>query len=389
MSGTSPVGLCPHHGVVAPSSPVGLADGVITTHGAQARLMEATSGAEVALVLDHAQDVAAAMRLAAVAGVTGRAASVLDAPRWWRGVSAVVVDDICAGMLAAARLPRRDRVLVVTTGAEVGAATWRDALALGADQVVGLADAAKVADWLARLGEPAAAGRLVCCLSARGGAGSSTLAAALALAGAADRDVLLLDGDMHGGGIDYLLGIESASGARWPELFDASGVIAADALAQALPSVGRVRVLAGRAARPGGLAEPPPAGLAAVVDAAQRGHELVVADGGRGGGIARDLTSYADATVIVLPCEVRATVAAAALAREVESRCSDVRLVVRQGAGGLRPHDVATAVGAPLAAVWPWQRRFDSMVEGGTFHRSWRRTAVAIVATSLLRGLFG
>ena len=88
----------------------------------------------------------------------------------------------------------------------------------------------------------------MCCLSARGGAGSSTLAAALALAAAVDRDVLLVDGDLQGGGIDYLLGIESVSGARWPELSEASGLLPAAALAQALPTAGRVRVLA---ARPG------------------------------------------------------------------------------------------------------------------------------------------
>jgi len=286
-------------------------------------------------------------------------------------------------VLAAARLPRREQVLVVTTAAEVGATTWRDALALGAEEVLRLADEAKVAEWLAGLGEPASPGRLVCCLSARGGAGSSTLAATLALAAAVDRDVLLLDGDLHGGGIDYLLGIEAMSGARWPELFGAAGLIPAAALADALPAAGRLRVLA---ARPGSPPAPNLSGLAAVVDAARRGHQLVVADGGRSGPVASELTSYADATLLVVPCEVRAAVAAAAVARDLASRCSDVGLVVRQRTGGLRPDDVATAVGAPVAAVWPWDRRVDAVVEAGNFHRSWRRSHVAGIAASLLQG---
>src|SRR4051812_47172287 len=140
------------------------------------------------------------MRLAAVVGVGAQVATDRDAPDWWRGATAVVVDDVCAQRLAAARLPRRGRVLLVTTRAAVREATWRDALALGADQVAALSDEAAVAQWLAAVAEPESTGRLMCCMSARGGAGASTLAAALGLAAAADRDALLLDGDLHGGG---------------------------------------------------------------------------------------------------------------------------------------------------------------------------------------------
>ena len=346
--------------------------------------MESVSGVEVAIVFDHPHDAATALHLVAVAGVRGQVAAPDDAPAWWRSVSAVVVDDVCAGALAAARLPRRDRVLVVTTAAEVGQSTWRDALALGAEDVLSLADAPKVAEWLARLGEPAAAGQLVCCLSARGGAGASTLACALGLAAAGERDVLLLDGDLQGGGIDYVLGMESVTGARWPQLSDAAGLVPAATLAEVLPAAGRLRVLA---ADPSGGGPVNSTGLAAVVEAALRGHQLVVADAGRGGSLARELTSYADATLLVVPCEVRAAVAAAALAREVAGRCNNLRLVIRQRSGVLRPEDVATAVGAPVAAVWPWDRRLAAVVESGSFGRSWQRTGVARVAAQLLPGL--
>src|SRR3954451_5695714 len=169
-------------------------------------------------------------------------------------------------------------------------------------------------------------------MSARGGAGASTLAAALALAAAADRDALLLDGDLHGGGIDYLLGLESVSGARWPEVAGAAGLLRATALAAALPAIGRLRVLSAGSVGPQQLTE---AGLGSVIDAGLRGHRGVVGGGGRGGpagggvtAAVRVLTSSADGALLVIPGEVRAVVAAPGLAREVASRCGDVRLVV-------------------------------------------------------------
>jgi len=345
--------------------------------------VEAVSGVDVVVVLDDARDGAAVLRLAAVAGVAGHHVALGDAPQWWRRAGAVVVDDVSARRLAGVRLPRRDRVLVVTT-AEVTNATWRDALRLGADQLVALGDEAKVAEWLARLGEPSTAGRLLCCMSARGGAGASTLAAALALAAADDRDVLLMDADHHGGGIDYLLGVESVGGARWPEVLDTSGLLPAAALADALPAAGRLRVLAARAGGPGEVSHQ---ALDAVIEAGMRGHRLVVTDAGRDGRVSRALTAYAEVTLLVVPCEVRAAVAAVSLAHEVASRCSDVRLVVRPGRGDLRPDDVATAVGQPVAALWPWERRLDAVVEAGTFCRSWRRSRVGAVALSLLAEL--
>jgi secretion/DNA translocation related CpaE-like protein len=330
------------------------------------------------------RDAATVLRLAAVAGVAGHLAPAGEAPQWWRSAGAVVLDDISARVLAAARLPRRDRVLVLTTTADVSDATWRDALALGADQLIGLTEEAKVAEWLARLAEPASAGRLLCCMSARGGAGASTLAAALALAAAEDRDALLIDGDLQGGGIDYLLGVEAVTGVRWPEVVEASGLLPAAALADALPAAGRLRVLA---SRPGGSGQLSHRGLDAVVEAGLRSHAVVVTDAGRDGPVSRALTAHADVTLLVVPCEVRAAVTAAALARDVASRCGDVRLVLRQGPGDLRPADVTAAVGVPVAALWPWERRLDAVVEAGNFSRSWRRSRVGAVATSLLTEL--
>jgi len=344
--------------------------------------MQPAGGTDVAVVADDAQDAAALVRLATVAGCAGRRRGFADLHTDWRDAGAVVVDELSARRCVVARLPRRDRVLVVTTASAVSASTWRDALALGADQVLALAEEAKVADWLAALAEPSSTGRLVCCLSARGGAGASTLSASLALAAAADRDTLLLDGDVQGGGIDYLLGIESMDGARWPQLRDACGLLPATVLAETLPHTGRLRVLAAR----GDDASPvPQPALTAVVEAGLRGHDVVIADVDRGGLSAPVWTPYAEVTLLVVPCEVRATVAAAALARDVASRCADVRLVARPGPGDLRPKDVEAAVGAPVAVLWPWDRRLAAVTEAGRFHRSWRRSGVAGIAAALLQ----
>src|SRR4051794_4109889 len=104
-------------------------------------------------------------------------------------------------------LPRRPGVVVVT-GGELPAAEWARAVELGAERVAELpVDEA----WL--LGRVAAAVRApvergwsVAVGGSCGGAGASTVAAALAVASAPG--VLLVDADPWGGGIDLLLGAE-------------------------------------------------------------------------------------------------------------------------------------------------------------------------------------
>src|SRR4051794_31876646 len=140
--------------------------------------MQAAGGSDVLVVAEDPRDAASLVRLASVADCVGRRCGFADLQADWRSARAVVVDELSARRCVAARLPRRDRVLIVTTTSTVSASTWRDALALGADQVLVLSDEAKVAEWLAGLAEPAAAGRLVCCMSARGGAGAPPPSAA-------------------------------------------------------------------------------------------------------------------------------------------------------------------------------------------------------------------
>jgi secretion/DNA translocation related CpaE-like protein len=338
---------------------------------------------DVAVAVADGHQRSVVTRLAAVAGVTALPVQVSDPAAWWPFAPAVVVDADGARRCVEARVPRRSRVLVVT--ADVAAvACWSAAVALGAEEVLDVADERRVADWFARLGEPVQAGRLICFVPARGGVGASTLSAVLALAASQSHDVVLLDGDPYGGGIDYVLGLEAADGARWGDLAGASGVLAAQSLAEALPSIGRVRVVSHG---PGG-ADVPTAAADAVLAAALRGAPLVVVDAPGPGPMARSLTARADVVVVVVSADVRGVVAASAAASDLSRGHRELRLVVRHpGPGDLRPEDVADAVGRPVSAVWPWERRLGSLVEGAGLARGWRRTTAGSVALDLLSQL--
>lgn len=320
------------------------------------------------------------LRLAAVAGVA--AAPVSADESGWPMPGAVVVDAAVATSARVGAARAGHRVLMITT-TEPGPEVWRAAVRLGAEEVAVLPrDERLVTTWLAATAEPSARGRLVACVSGRGGAGASTLAAALALAGGRLGRALLVDLDPVAGGVDLLLGTENVPGARWPELAEAAGTVSSAALGAALPSVGALQVLS---CSPGGRV-PSPAAVEAVLVAGARGADLVVADLPVSPTPASDAAaSAADTVFVVVPAEVRSVTAAAGVAAALAARCDDVRLVVRHpGPGDLQPRDVADVVGREVADIWPWDRRLGRLVDAGAFARSWRRTSVAGPARRLV-----
>lgn len=133
----------------------------------------------------------------------------------------------------------------------------------------------------ARQGGPVRAkwsgGGVTAVVGAVGGVGASTVAALLARERAVDgRRVVLVDLDLGHGGIDVLLGLERATGARWPELAGVRGTLALGDLDGLLPRWRGVEVLsAGRA------------GVGAGVGAGA-GAGAGVRAGGDGGGSAGD-----------------------------------------------------------------------------------------------------
>lgn len=86
--------------------------------------------------------------------------------------------------------------------------------------------------------------------AASGGLGASTLAAALGAALAAEGNgAVVVDLDLHGGGLDVTCGIDHRGGLRWPDLHRVRGPVEVDALVAALPSHRGSAVLSAGASR--------------------------------------------------------------------------------------------------------------------------------------------
>jgi len=344
-------------------------------------------GRRVRLAAGDREVAASVRRVAAVAGLAVVEVAPGERPAW-SDAQPLIVDVELAARLPAGAGAGRGGGLLLATSAEPSAEDWRCAVQLGADAVLTLPrEERALLDWLVGAGPARPEGRLVCCLPGRGGAGASTLAAALALAAAAGgASTLLVDADPSAGGQDLLVGIEQREGVRWPEVA-AADELDPGGLAGAVPSVGGVGVLSCAAQQEAPLT---PAALDAVLTAGLRGHAVVVADlPHQRDPAAAVALARAHAALVVVPAEVRAAAAAGAVVAVARGACADVRLVVRTpGPGDLRPRDVAEAAGAPVAAVWPWDRRLAAAVDAGAFSARWRRTTVGAVARRLSAQLF-
>lgn len=276
----------------------------------------------------------------------------------WAAAAFVVVGEDCLGQLARlAPPPRRGVILVVGRGRPEP--PWPLAEAARAEHVVVLPDAEpwlvdRFADDVA--GEPARA-RVVAIVGGSGGAGASVLASALAVtARRRGLDTLLIDGDPLGGGVDLVLGWERMQGLRWPELVDARGRVNPPALVAALPGEGSLAVLSfSRTDLPGA---PAPA-MAAALDAGRRGRDLVVVDLPRWFDEASLMAlTAADRCYLVVPAEIRACAAAERMAVVVGQHCKAMAVVVRAVVpSGIRPQEVAAALGLPLAGVMAQEPR--------------------------------
>ena len=159
--------------------------------------------------------------------------------------------------------------------------------------------------------------------------------------------MLLVDADPLGGGLDVLLGIEDAPGVRWPDLVETRGRLGAASLAEALPHVAGVALLSwGRDGATSLAAE----AMSAVLDAGERGHDLVIVDLPRQLDPAGELVlARADETVLVTTNRVRSTAAAARIAGLLQCGCASVGLALRTEAKGVRDDAVLAALSLPIA----------------------------------------
>lgn len=300
----------------------------------------------------------------------------------WSAAAAVVLDEAAVDRCGRLALPRRSHVSVLTA-AEAVPATWAAAIAVGAQHVLRLPE--QEHDLIGELAEAAEAtrddwshGQVIAVIGGCGGAGASLFAVALAQLAT---EALLVDLDPWGGGIDLLMGGETAPGLRWPDLSLQGGRLNWSAVREALPRHRGISVLSGT--RHG--YQPDAGPVDAVVDAGRRGGVIVVCD------LPRRLTDatvaaldIADLVVLVSPCDVRACAAAATIAPVLAAINPNLGLVVRGPApGGLRAAEVAEIAGVPLLASMRAQPRLAEQLEHGGL-RLRRRSAMAGAARRVL-----
>ena len=309
-------------------------------------------------------------RVVAAAGVHAVRSADPSDRRVWAGAAAVLLDAAAARSCAQRGMTRRAGVVLIS-GAAPDGAHWEAAVAVGAHHVLTLP--AQEADLMAVLTEAAdearaggPRGAVVAVMSGRGGGGASVFSVAVARAA---KEALLVDVDPWGGGLDLVLGSETESGVRWPDLTLAGGRLAYPALRAALPRVQHVALLAGSRVLAGERAagEIDPQALSAVIDAGARAAVTVVSDVARRPSAATETAlAAADLVVLVTPADVRSCAAATATAQWVLASNQNIGLLVRgPSPGGLRPIDVARIVGLPILATMRPQPGLDQNLERG------------------------
>jgi secretion/DNA translocation related CpaE-like protein len=337
-----------------------------------------------------------ALRLLAAAGAEPEVATGGPAlRRAHREAPLVLLGADVLGSGAVRSLPRRPGIVVLARAAP-SAEGWAAAVELGAERVAVLpADEAWVLQRAgAALRSPVERGPLVVVGGACGGAGASTLAAAVALVAAASgAGALLVDADAWGGGLDLLVGAETTEGLRWPDLAELRGRVSGEAVMAALPTVAGVGVLAAARSAP---AAPSPDAVAAVVEAGRSGGWPVVLDLPRGpvpagSEVAEAVLADADLAVLVVPARVRAACAARALLdagpRGTVSAWAGARLVVRRVPGGLAAAEVAGVVGRPVLAEFGHDRSAIARGERGEPPPTGPRTPSGAAARAVLGAL--
>jgi secretion/DNA translocation related CpaE-like protein len=326
------------------------------------------------------------LRLAAAGGTEADVASDPAAARpRYPGAPLVIVGADQVDACLRARLPRRPRIVVVAR-ADSPDGPWQAAELLGAEHVAVLPAAEP---WLVdRFATPSAGtapGRVIAVIGGRGGAGASVLAGGLAVSAVrAGMRTLLVDADPLGGGLDLVLGWENLDGLRWPALSGSQGRVDPPALIQALPHRGDLVLLS--FSRDDLLAVPGEA-MAATLDAARRGRDLVVVD------LPRQLDESAvlalqsaERALLVVPADLRSTAAAARVAATVTPHCADVSVVVRGPAPGrLRARDVCRALSLPLAGTLRPEPHLAQSLERGDAPTADGRGPLAELCDRLLR----
>jgi secretion/DNA translocation related CpaE-like protein len=332
------------------------------------------------------------LKLAAAAGCTLERVPDPGAVRQrWGTAPLIILDPSAVRDCVDIGLPRRGSVFVVCAGSPPPE-VWERAVSLGAERVIWLPEGES---WLVgALADAAEApagtkGKVLAVVGGRGGAGASVFAASVGLTVLrGGSSALLIDCDPLSGGLDLVLGAETESGLRWPDMHLHDGRVAASSLHSALPgrTNGSARLTMLSGAREG--VAPEPDAVIAVLEAGRRAGETVVCDLSRpldDGALAA--LERADLSVIVVPAEVRACAAAKLVARRMLAHGAHPQLIVRGPApGGLLADEVADAIGLPLLTTMRPEPNLARLLERGEFHPQ-PRGPLAKAARATLRTL--
>lgn len=292
---------------------------------------------------------AAAARLGALAGVAVDVCGASDGVgAGWRSADVVIVGADLAPAIAASDPGRRQGVVVITAGPRDDG-LWRAAVELGAIGLFSVPQEERdIVELMAEISEPAvSASSVLAVIGGCGGAGASTLAAALALTSSRSRPTVVIDGDRLGGGLDVLLGIEQSPGLRWAELATTRGRLQSASFSGRLPQAAGCALLSWDR---GGNEVATPDATAAVVAAASRAFRRVVIDLPRlQDPAAAVLTRAADRIIVITTAAVRAIAATSCLLADLAMGFAQVDLVVRDPGGGrCAVREVEQVVGIPV-----------------------------------------
>lgn len=240
-----------------------------------------------------------------------------------------------------------------------------DPVALGA-QPNSFVLPAQAADLLRALGtleraahQARAAGAVIAVLGAAGGAGTSTVGASISRAAGGELAPTLVDAHRYSGGLDLLVGVEEAAGARWGEITIGEGAIEREDLRRALPQTrdGIAILTCSRTT----VSDP------FVLDAATL--ERTVAVLGTAGVTVVDcpvglVPRRCDLALVVTPGEVRAAAAATRIAAELAAHRIPAAILARRRAwSGLSSAEIERVTRSRVIAEVPEIARLTRAVE--------------------------
>ena len=215
-----------------------------------------------------------------------------------------------------------------------------------------------------------------------GGLGASTLTVALALTAVREgwKPVVAVDGSLGGGGLDVTAGAEHLPGLRWTGLAGALGQVDGRAVLAELPEVGGARVLSATA----GGATPHRQVVESVLAALRSEGGLIVVDAPCD--VAGEpFLQFCDAALLLAGVSARRLADASAVTVDAMRHCSELWLVVREGARGTDlPNALSAHLDLPLAGRWCDERRLAIDADHGRTPGERRRSPVVALCRQVL-----